>query len=70
MGKKVSCACCSKKLNLVEQTNTCRCGKVFCSIHRHFEDHSCSFDFKTQDLNSLASILNAGKSVAQKIETI
>jgi hypothetical protein len=70
MGKKIGCGICSKKLNIIEQTNTCRCGKVFCSNHRHSEDHSCSFDYKTQDLNVLASALNSGKSVPQKIESI
>ncbi len=67
---KIGCSFCNKKLNLTDQTNICKCGKMFCPLHRHFTDHSCSFDYKTQDLNHLSKTLNEGKSIPQKIEVI
>jgi predicted nucleic acid binding AN1-type Zn finger protein len=70
MPKKVVCNICSKKLNLAEQTNICKCEKHFCSSHRHFEDHSCSFDYKAQEIKILSKILIEGKSCGQKIEAI
>lgn len=26
----------------------CSCGYIFCKGHRHFSDHSCTFDFKSK----------------------
>ncbi|KAE8673830.1 Zinc finger A20 and AN1 domain-containing stress-associated protein 5 [Hibiscus syriacus] len=28
---------------------TCRCGKVFCQLHRYPSEHSCNYDFKKAD---------------------
>ncbi len=67
---KKACATCSKKLTLTEQTTPCKCGKVYCSQHRHFEAHSCSFDYKTVEVKALATILNEGKSTFAKVEAI
>ena len=69
MGKKVVCAFseCGRKLTLVEQATICKCEKVFCSHHRHSEDHFCTFDFKTQGKDLLNKTL--GKCVAQKVES-
>ncbi|KAL3315442.1 hypothetical protein Ciccas_005924 [Cichlidogyrus casuarinus] len=41
------CGQCSKRLRL---TNcfSCRCEKIFCTLHHHPEDHSCQFDFKAK----------------------
>jgi hypothetical protein len=25
---------------------TCRCGGLFCSLHRYSDKHECSFDYK------------------------
>jgi len=47
--KKIVCArsgCSTKKLKLVDQ-HECRCGKIFCTAHRHSFDHDCEFDYKT-----------------------
>lgn len=35
---------CNKKLSLT--AIKCRCGYVFCSTHRHAEQHTCTFDYK------------------------
>lgn len=39
---KTKCWICSKRCGLVGFE--CRCGYVFCSMHRHAEDHHCDFD--------------------------
>jgi len=42
--KKNRCASCKKKLGLTGFT--CRCGELFCSIHRYSDKHQCGFDYK------------------------
>ncbi|KAJ6882925.1 hypothetical protein NC651_029256 [Populus alba x Populus x berolinensis] len=46
------CECCKKKVGLLGFK--CRCEKIFCGVHRHAKEHSCSFDFKTLDRHVLA----------------
>uniref|UniRef100_A0A3B3TGY6 Zinc finger AN1-type containing 3 n=1 Tax=Paramormyrops kingsleyae TaxID=1676925 RepID=A0A3B3TGY6_9TELE len=39
------CHCCQSKLELVQQElGLCRCGNVFCMLHRLPEQHDCRFD--------------------------
>lgn len=39
-----NCVICKKRLNLTASvTGKCKCNGVFCSAHRQFEDHSCTF---------------------------
>nr|XP_023928585.1 putative zinc finger A20 and AN1 domain-containing stress-associated protein 8 [Quercus suber] len=38
------CKCCNKKVGLTGFE--CRCGNVFCGIHRYPEKHACNVDFK------------------------
>merc|ERR1719513_105585 len=42
--KKNRCLSCKKKVGLTGFT--CRCGGLFCSIHRYSDKHECSFDYK------------------------
>merc|ERR1711997_1074373 len=42
--KKNRCFSCKKKLGLTGFT--CRCGGLFCSIHRYSDKHQCDFDYK------------------------
>lgn len=42
--KKNRCASCKKKVGLTGFT--CRCGGLFCSIHRYSDKHECNFDYK------------------------
>merc|ERR1711892_443650 len=42
--KKNRCLSCKKKLGLTGFT--CRCGGLFCSIHRYSDKHECGFDYK------------------------
>jgi predicted nucleic acid binding AN1-type Zn finger protein len=56
--KKKKCYTCSKKVGLFGIE--CRCGHLFCSKHRHPEDHECSFDFKNHDKDILKNNVIGG----------
>jgi len=42
--KKNRCFSCKKKVGLTGFT--CRCGGLFCSMHRYSDKHECNFDYK------------------------
>ena len=44
--KKNRCLSCKKKVGLTGFT--CRCGGLFCSIHRYSDKHQCDFDYKVK----------------------
>ena len=44
--KRCMCAGCKTKLTLTDFA--CKCEGWYCSMHRHAEAHSCSYDFKAQ----------------------
>ena len=44
---------CRRKLSLVDQTLVCKCGKTFCSRHRHASAHSCSYDYAKENADRL-----------------
>lgn len=48
---KQRCAICKKKLGLTAAS--CRCGGLFCPIHRYPQDHQCTFDYRTDGQNAL-----------------
>jgi len=35
------CPVCTKTLSSVDRAIRCKCGKCFCSKHRHFSKHAC-----------------------------
>ena len=41
--KKTRCVTCRKKVGLT--FFACRCGGVFCSLHRYSDKHQCAFDY-------------------------
>jgi len=43
-GKKRRCGICNKKIGLTGFE--CRCGGLYCSIHRYADMHQCTFDYK------------------------
>ena len=49
------CDECGKKLGYMNFT--CKCGKNFCSKHRHAENHACSFNFKLSEKEKLKMML-------------
>ncbi|KAM3876864.1 AN1-type zinc finger protein 6 [Diretmus argenteus] len=44
--KKKRCFTCRKKIGLTGFD--CRCGNVFCSMHRYSDIHNCTFDYKAE----------------------
>lgn len=54
------CFSCNKKVGPTGLA--CKCGFVFCTKHRHAEEHHCSFDFKSQGREQLAkSVVGGGQ---------
>ncbi|KAG0464241.1 hypothetical protein HPP92_020310 [Vanilla planifolia] len=63
---KPRCAVCKKKVGMALVAVGCRCGGVFCSVHRHAEAHNCWHDFRREGRRQLA---NANPLVkAEKIQ--
>eukprot|EP01084_Bolivina_argentea_P228496 385909_1 len=52
------CYGCNKKVGLVGVQ--CKCGLVFCALHRYPEEHDCTFDFKGHGRKNLAKELVGG----------
>merc|ERR1712111_158955 len=64
--KKNRCLSCKKKVGLTGFT--CRCGGLFCSIHRYSDKHECTFDYKelgAQEIRKSNPVVVASK--VQKI---
>lgn len=51
----LACALCNKKLRFIS-TFTCRCQKCFCAKHRFHDQHSCTFDYRTEARSKLKEI--------------
>eukprot|EP01084_Bolivina_argentea_P090622 163259_1 len=51
--KKNRCWNCRKKVTLAGQFG-CKCGYVFCSMHRYPDAHECDFDWKKQHQANLS----------------
>lgn len=51
--RKRRCMKCGKKMGLAS-TYSCRCGGLFCAVHRYAETHSCTFDYKTEGRQIIA----------------
>jgi len=64
--KKNRCASCKKKVGLTGFT--CRCGGLFCSIHRYSDKHECSFDYKAMGAEEISK--SNPVIVAQKVAKI
>lgn len=60
------CGSCKRRVGLTGFT--CRCGMMFCGIHRYPEKHDCTFDFKTIGKEAIAKANPVIKGV--KLEKI
>ncbi|KAH7415788.1 hypothetical protein KP509_14G060900 [Ceratopteris richardii] len=47
------CYSCRRRVGLTEFK--CRCGNIFCSVHRYSEEHNCTFDYKTKAKKEIAA---------------
>ncbi|GBP87807.1 AN1-type zinc finger protein 5 [Eumeta japonica] len=64
--KKNRCAVCRKKVGLTGFE--CRCGGLFCAVHRYSDKHECSFDYR--ELGAQEIRRNNPVVVSQKIPKI
>ena len=64
--KRNRCFVCRKKVGLTGFE--CRCGSLFCSLHRYADKHECSFDYKKMGREEIQK--RNPKVVAAKIEKI
>lgn len=64
--KKNRCLCCKKKIGLTGVT--CRCGNLFCPIHRYSEKHNCTIDYK--ELGAEVIRKNNPMVIASKVSKI
>ena len=44
---------CQRKVGIVGLTCPCRCGGSFCSQHRCYSAHDCTFDYKTYERSKI-----------------
>ncbi|KAJ7536177.1 hypothetical protein O6H91_12G059000 [Diphasiastrum complanatum] len=60
------CFSCNKRVGLTGFK--CRCGDLFCSLHRYSDKHSCTFDYKSAGRDAISKANPVVK--ADKIEKI
>ena len=60
------CDVCSKKVGLLGFD--CRCGGLFCALHRGDDEHGCTFDYKSLQRAELAQ--NNPKIVADRVKKL
>ncbi|CAG0918120.1 unnamed protein product [Notodromas monacha] len=65
--RRPRCSVCRKKLNLTNGFD-CRCGNLFCGLHRYAEAHDCSFDYKTEGRRQISE--SNPLVIAQKLPKI
>ncbi|XP_050502441.1 AN1-type zinc finger protein 6 isoform X3 [Diabrotica virgifera virgifera] len=64
--KKNRCATCRKKVGLTGFE--CRCGGLFCAIHRYSDKHDCSFNYREMGAQEIRR--NNPVVVGEKIQKI
>jgi len=64
--KKNRCGTCNKKVGLTGFP--CRCGGLFCSLHRYSDTHTCTFNYKEQAQEDIRK--NNPVVVGEKIKKI
>lgn len=64
--KKNRCSVCRKKVGLTGFQ--CRCGGLFCSLHRYSNEHNCTFDYKQLGAQEIRK--NNPLVVGEKIQKI
>ncbi|KAJ7537101.1 hypothetical protein O6H91_12G097300 [Diphasiastrum complanatum] len=60
------CLSCNKRVGLTGFK--CRCGDIFCSLHRYSDKHNCTFDYKAAGRDAISKENPVVK--AEKIEKI
>jgi hypothetical protein len=44
---------CKKKLSIIDRELGCKCGKHFCQMHKFFNLHACTYDYKSDYMEIL-----------------
>ena len=65
--KSNRCACCNKKLGLMEYI--CKCEKRFCISHLQPQEHDCTFDYRKEASKEIQKIMDS-EARASKLERI
>uniref|UniRef100_A0A0D9VDB3 AN1-type domain-containing protein n=1 Tax=Leersia perrieri TaxID=77586 RepID=A0A0D9VDB3_9ORYZ len=60
------CATCRKRVGLTGFN--CRCGNMYCALHRYSDKHECQFDYRTAGRNAIAKANPVVK--AEKLDKI
>ncbi|KAK1259415.1 Zinc finger A20 and AN1 domain-containing stress-associated protein 8 [Acorus gramineus] len=60
------CNACKKRVGLMGFS--CRCGNLFCSMHRYSDKHDCPFDYRTAGRDAIAKANPVVK--AEKVDKI
>lgn len=60
------CATCRKKVGLTGFN--CRCGNMYCAVHRYSDKHDCQFDYRTAARDAIAKANPVVK--AEKLDKI
>ncbi|XP_022842227.1 zinc finger A20 and AN1 domain-containing stress-associated protein 8-like isoform X1 [Olea europaea var. sylvestris] len=60
------CTACRKRVGLTGFS--CRCGNLFCSVHRYSDKHNCPFDYRTAAQDAIAKANPVVKS--EKLDKI
>ena len=55
--KSNRCACCNKKLGLMEYI--CKCEKRFCISHLQPQEHGCTFDYRKEASKEIQKIMDS-----------
>lgn len=63
---KNRCSVCKVKLGVIGFP--CRCGEIFCSVHRYANEHACSFDYREHGQEEIRK--NNPQIVGEKIQKI
>ena len=66
--KRCGHAECRRKLMLTDMP--CKCGIIFCTMHRLSEQHECSFNYKKMRNDESQSKSDEMRCVADKLESI
>ena len=53
VGSKRSCEACRKRLGLGTGFK-CKCGGLFCGVHRYSDRHKCTFDYRAAAREAIA----------------
>ncbi|KAJ7980759.1 zinc finger A20 and AN1 domain-containing stress-associated protein 8 [Quillaja saponaria] len=60
------CSSCNKRVGLTGFN--CRCGSIFCALHRYSDKHNCPFDYRTAARDAIAKANPVVK--AEKLDKI